>query len=113
MCRLLGFLTLSVTTYYNTHFHSSMDYLLKDISCIILSSVWVAEWPPFRKKLITRLTICSHCNLTTCNLSYFLFCFEGWIWIPMASVPGLYRFYFPLEYGSIHKFVLIFSEYSH
>ena len=25
---------------------------------IILSSVWVAEWQPFGKKLLTRLTIC-------------------------------------------------------
>ena len=28
---------------------------------IIFSSVWVAEWPPFGKKLLTRLTICSLC----------------------------------------------------
>ena len=25
---------------------------------IIFSSVWVAEWPPFWKQLLTRLTIC-------------------------------------------------------
>ena len=31
---------------------------------IIFSSVWVAEWPPFEKKLFTRLTICSLCLLT-------------------------------------------------
>ena len=30
----------------------------------IFSSVWVAEWLPFRKELLTRLTICSLCILT-------------------------------------------------
>ena len=30
---------------------------------IILSSVWVAEWPPFGKELLTRLTVCSLCIL--------------------------------------------------
>ena len=25
------------------------------------SSVWIAEWPPFEKKLPTRLVVCSHC----------------------------------------------------
>ena len=38
---------------------------------IIFSSVWVAEWPPFVKKLLTRLTICSLCILTICTFSYF------------------------------------------
>ena len=33
---------------------------------IIFSSVAVAEWPPFGKKLLTRLTICSLCILTIC-----------------------------------------------
>ena len=42
---------------------------------IILSSVSVAEWPPFGKKLLTRLTICSLCILTICNMSYFPFWF--------------------------------------
>ena len=36
-------------------------------------SVSVAEWPPFGKKLLTRLTICSLCILTICNISYFPF----------------------------------------
>ena len=40
---------------------------------IIFSSVWVAEWLPFRKQLLTRLTICSLCILTICNFSYFPF----------------------------------------
>ena len=42
---------------------------------IIFSSVWVAEWPPPGKKLLTRLTICSLCILTICNFSYFPFWF--------------------------------------
>ena len=41
---------------------------------IIFSSVWVAEWPPFGKELLTRLAICYLCILTTtCYLSYFPF----------------------------------------
>ena len=39
------------------------------------SSVWVAEWPPFGKKLLTRLSICSPCILTVCNFSYLPFLF--------------------------------------
>ena len=35
----------------------------------------VAEWPPFGKKLLTQLTICSLCILTICNFSYFTFWF--------------------------------------
>ena len=35
------------------------------------SSVWVAEWPPFGKKLPARLTICSHCLLSICNIYLF------------------------------------------
>ena len=55
---------------------------------IILSSVSVAQWPPFGKKLLTRLTICSICILTICNISYFPFLvFEGWSWVLIASVP--------------------------
>ena len=34
---------------------------------IIFSPVWVAEWPPFGKELLTRLTICFLCILTICN----------------------------------------------
>ena len=47
----------------------------------------VTEWPSFGKELLPRLTICSLWILTLCNLSYFLFWFEGWIWILIASVP--------------------------
>ena len=31
---------------------------------LFFSSVWVAEWPRFRKELLTRLTISSLCVLT-------------------------------------------------
>ena len=44
---------------------------------IILSSVWVAEWPPFGKELLTRLTIYCLPSLTICNFSYFPFWFLG------------------------------------
>ena len=35
------------------------------------SSVWVAEWPPFGKKLPARLAIYSHCILSICNTYLF------------------------------------------
>ena len=60
------------------------------------SSVCVAEWPPFGKELLTRLTICSLCILTICNFS----CFEGWIWVLIASVPCLcirFTFHIPFQ----------------
>ena len=38
---------------------------------ITFSSVWVADWPPFGKELLTRLTICSLCILTICNVPPF------------------------------------------
>ena len=54
------------------------------------SSVWVAEWPPFGKELLTRLTIYSLCSLTICNFSYFPFWFFlGWILVLIASVPDI------------------------
>ena len=59
---------------------------------IIFSSVWFAEWPPFGKEFLTRLTICSLCIVTICNFSYFPFCFEGWNWVLIASVPGITYF---------------------
>ena len=55
----------------------------------IFSSVWVAEWPAFGRELLIRLTICSLCISTICYFSYFPFGFEGWIWVLIASVPGL------------------------
>ena len=44
---------------------------------ICFRSVWVAEWPPLGKGLLTRLTICSPCILTFCNFDYFPFWFLG------------------------------------
>ena len=35
------------------------------------SPVWVAEGPPFGKKLPARLAICSHCILSICNIYLF------------------------------------------
>ena len=35
------------------------------------SSVWVAEWPPFGKKLPAQFAICSHCILSICNICLF------------------------------------------
>ena len=34
------------------------------------SSVWVAEWPPFRKELPARLAMC-YCILSICNIYLF------------------------------------------
>ena len=42
---------------------------------IIFSSGWVAEWQPFGRGLLTRLTICSLCILAICYFSYFPFRF--------------------------------------
>ena len=76
---------------------------------IISSSVWVAEWPPFGKSLLTRLNICSLFILTICNFSYFPFWFEGWIWVLIASFPGLciyfsffLKFEMPFNYIYLH-----------
>ena len=62
-----------------------------DLVCVYImcSSVWVAEWPPLGKKLLTRLTICSLCILTNIILVISRFGFEGWIWVLIAPVPGL------------------------
>ena len=49
-------------------FHLMCDY-------IIFSLVWVAEWPPFGKELLTWVTTCALCILTLCNFSYFPFLF--------------------------------------
>ena len=35
---------------------------------IIFRSIWVAERPSFGKELLNRLTVCSLCILTICNL---------------------------------------------
>ena len=41
------------------------------------SSVWVAEWPPFGKYIVSRSVskICSHCNLSIC----YIFLFPVWV----------------------------------
>ena len=53
-----------------------------------LSSVLVAEWPPFGKQLPTRLAICSHCLLFICIFSFiFHFVFKSGIWLLIAPVP--------------------------
>ena len=62
----------------------SFDNISRNVVHINFSSVWVAEWPPSLKELLTRLTICSLCLLTIT-----LTMIEGWIWVPIASVPGL------------------------
>ena len=53
------------------------------------SSVWVTEWPPSWKKLLTRLTMCTLCILTICILAISRFGFEAWVWALIASVPEL------------------------
>ena len=52
------------------------------------SLVSFAEWPPFGKELLTRLTTCSLFNLTICNFIYFRLGFEGGIWVLIVPVPG-------------------------
>ena len=42
---------------------------------VLFRSVSVAEWPPFGKELITRLTIYSLCNMNISNISNFPFWF--------------------------------------
>ena len=44
---------------------------------ITFCPVSVAVWPTFWKYLLTRLTICSLCILTICNISYLPFWFLG------------------------------------
>ena len=62
---------------------------------IIFSSDWVAEWPPFGKLLLTRLTICFLCIFLVISR----FGFEGWIWVLIAEVPDLcIRFTFIKEF---------------
>ena len=37
----------------------------------------MAEWPPFGKNLLTRLTVCSLCIMSICNFGCFQFWFRG------------------------------------
>ena len=50
--------------------------------------------PTFWEKLLTRLTICYLCVLSTCNFSIG---FGGWIWVLIASVPDLCIHVLPLK----------------
>ena len=77
---------------------------------IILSSVWVAEWPPFRKELLTRLTICLLCILTIVILVISRFGFECGIWVLIAPVSCLTLntcYCFVYWYGRISKAEII------
>ena len=56
---------------------------------MIFSSVWVAEWQPFGKELLTRLTICIFVFRLFVILVSSHFGFEGWIWVLIALVAGL------------------------
>ena len=57
---------------------------------IIFSLVWVAEWSSFGKELLTRLTICSLCILTICNIKIVnsRFGFEGGICVLIVPILG-------------------------
>ena len=39
--------------------------------CMGFEEIWVAEWPPFGKKLPTLLAICSPCIMSICNIYLF------------------------------------------
>ena len=54
---------------------------------IIFSLVWVADWPPFGKELLTRLTICSLCILIILDIS--CLGYDCWIWGLITSVSSL------------------------
>ena len=45
------------------------------LTCVHINFTFVsvAEWLPFGKYILTRLTLCSLCVLTICNISYFPF----------------------------------------
>ena len=53
---------------------SVMFHLIMLVHCSF-SLVWVAEWPPFGKKLPNLLAICPHCILSICDFGYFPFWF--------------------------------------
>ena len=55
----------------------SLTDVSRNVCSCYVCSVLVAEWPPFGKEMLTRLTICSLCILTICNFSYFPFWFRG------------------------------------
>ena len=75
-------LWFSVACFWGQSFDEVSPYV-----CFIIFN-WVAEWPPFRKELLTRLTIGSLCILTICNFSCFPFWFWGRIWVLIPPVSG-------------------------
>ena len=50
-------------------------------------SFWIAELPPFGKKLPTRLAVCSHCILSIFNLTNFPFWFVRGVCFFIVPVP--------------------------
>ena len=66
---------------------------------MIFSYVKVAEWPPFGKELLIRLTVSSLCNMSICNFGCFPFWIQGQDFGPDYSSSGslltfLVLFYF-------------------
>ena len=61
----------SFASYWCQGFSDVSPYVCS--SCF--GSVSVAEWPPFGRWLLTRLTICSLCVLTICGVGCFPFWF--------------------------------------
>ena len=56
----------------------------------ILVRFWLLSCHLLEKKtLLTRLIICSICICLIVILVISDFCFEGWIWVLVTSVPGL------------------------
>ena len=60
-----------------------------------LSSVWVAEWPPFEELLPALLAICSHCLLFICNIHLFpVLVLRGDLPLDCTSSCSLLFYYF-------------------
>ena len=55
---------------------------------MFISSVWVAEWPPFGKELHTWFTIYSFVFCLFVTLVIFRSGFAGWVLVLIAPVPG-------------------------
>ena len=72
---------------------------------IIFCSVWVAEWLPFGKELLTRLTKCSLYVLTICSFSISSLGFEGQIWdlIGSSSLVSAYLLPIIMKTGNCTK----------
>ena len=49
----------------------SVSMLFLPSVCLYDIELGLAEWPPFGREMLIRLTICSLCVLTYCNFSYF------------------------------------------